>query len=75
VRVALDVRRFDSSLADGATLDAIWTISGPKVATRTGRSVVSERTASADAEGIAAAHGRAIARMAAEIAAAIQSGV
>ena len=72
VRVAVEVRRFDSSLADGATIDAVWSVSGAKVAPKTGRSVITEPATSPDPEGVAAAHGRALARLGAEIAAAIR---
>ena len=66
--VAVDVQRFDSSMDSGATLEAAWTVTPG----RTGRTVVTEPLPSRDAAGIAAAHSRALARMAAEIAAAIR---
>ena len=73
--VAVDVQRFDSSLDAGATLEAAWTVT-PAVASastrKTGRTAVTEPLPSRDPAGIAAAHSRALARMAAEIAAAIR---
>lgn len=73
--VAVDVQRFDSSLEAGATLEAAWTVTpaaasaGPR---KTGRTAVTEPLPSRDAAGIAAAHSRALARMAAQIAAAVR---
>jgi uncharacterized protein len=72
-RVAVDVRHFDSSYADGASIDALWTLRTAKGGEpRTGRSVVRESAGSRDAQGVAAAHGRAIDQLAREIAAAIR---
>jgi uncharacterized protein len=69
-RVAIDVQRFDSSLGDGASLDALWTLRDKAGAIRTGRTVAQERAG--DYDGIAAAHGRALERLARDIAAAIK---
>ena len=71
-RVAVDVQRFDSSLTEGATLDAAWTITPAKGAARTGRTLAQEPLPSRDHAGIAAAHGRALERLAADLAAAIK---
>lgn len=71
VRVAVEVRRFESSLTEGSTIDAIWTLSG-KAGTRAGRSVAREPSSTGDPQGVAAAHGRALARIAGEIAVAIR---
>jgi uncharacterized lipoprotein YmbA len=74
--VTVDVQRFESSLDAGATLEAAWTVAptGSKAAEarKSGRTVITEPLPSRDAAGIAAAHSRALARMAAEIAAAIR---
>lgn len=67
VVVTVDVQRFDSSLDAGATLEAAWT-----VARKPGRTVVTEPLPSRDAAGIAAAHSKALARLAADIAGAIR---
>ena len=74
-RVALEVQRFDSSLRDGAAIDVLWTITGRRAPAggRSGRSDVREPTQSATPEGVAAAHSRALARVAADIAAAIRT--
>ena len=67
-RVAVEVRRFESSLDTGATIDALWTVTPAKGAPKSGRSVISEAATSRDAAGIAAAHSRALVRVAKEIA-------
>jgi uncharacterized lipoprotein YmbA len=72
-RVAIEVQRFDSSLADGATIDALWTVTAARGGTpRVGRTVAHEPDASHDAAGIAAAHARALERIARDIANAIR---
>ena len=71
-RVAVEIQRFESSFTDGATLDALWTVTatrgGPP---RTGRTTVQERATSPDREGVAAAHSRALVQLGRDIAAAI----
>jgi uncharacterized lipoprotein YmbA len=72
-RIALEVQRFDSSLADGATIEVLWTVTGKRAnPARTGRSSVHEPATSPTPEGVAAAHSRALARVAADIAAALR---
>jgi uncharacterized lipoprotein YmbA len=72
-RVALEVQRFDSSLTQGAAIDVLWTITGKRATpARSGRSSVREPAAEATPEGVAAAHSRALARVAADIAAAMR---
>lgn len=70
-RVTVDVRRFESSFAEGATLEADWTVAGPSGAPITGHTLAREAAAPGDHAGIAAAHSRALARLAKEIAGAI----
>jgi uncharacterized lipoprotein YmbA len=72
-RVAIDVQRFESSLADGATLDAAWTVTPARGPARTGRTLAQERLPTRDHAGIAAAHRRALERLAKDLAAAIRS--
>jgi uncharacterized protein len=67
-RVALDVRRFESSPADGASLDAFWTVTPAKGSPATGRFQSREPASPADPAGLAAAHSRLLARLAHEIA-------
>lgn len=71
-RVAVEVQRFESSLAQGATVDALWTVTPSQGTPRIGRSTVSEPAASADPGGVAAAHSRALARVGRDIAAAMR---
>ena len=71
-RVAIDVQRFDSSLDQGAAIDAAWTVTPAKGAARSGRSSIAEPAASKDPAGVAAAHSRALERLAKEIAAALK---
>ncbi|HEY2630082.1 MAG TPA: PqiC family protein [Usitatibacter sp.] len=72
-RVAIDVQHFDSSSGE-VSEDVLWTIRSRKEtqAPRLGRSAVKEN-ATGGAEGIAAAHARALQRVAHDIAEAIRS--
>lgn len=72
-RVLVDIQRFDSVLNEAARVDAQWTVQAAKGAVRSGRSVVNEQTNGAGYEALVAAHGRAIARVSADIAAAVKS--
>jgi uncharacterized protein len=69
-RVTIEVQRFDSSTQSGATLDALWTVSG-KGKSRTGRSTYNEPAS--DPAGLAAAHSRALERLGRDIAAAMKN--
>ena len=71
-RVAVEIQRFESSLAEGALLDALWTVTPAQGAPRPGRTLAQEANPAGDRAGVAAAHSRALQKMAAEIAAAIQ---
>jgi hypothetical protein len=72
-RVALEVQRFESSLSQGAAIEVLWTITGKRAKSPvTGRSSVREAAASATPDGVAAAHSRALARVAQDIAAALR---
>jgi uncharacterized lipoprotein YmbA len=73
-RVAVDVQRFDSSFDEGAAIDALWTIHSAKGGEpRTGRTVAREKAPTRDAQGVAAAHSRALEMLARDIAAAIRA--
>lgn len=74
-RVSIEVRRFDSSLAEGATIDAVWTITSPHGPARNGHGFAHEAAASHDPAGVAAAHGRALERIAREIAQGIRGAM
>ena len=65
------MRRFESSLESGSTIDALWTVTPAKGPAKSGRSVVNEAAQSRDPAGIAAAHSRALGRLSKEIAGAI----
>jgi hypothetical protein len=73
-RIAIDVQRFESILGERITIETLWSVRGARGGrARTGRSVVSEPARGADHEALAAAHGRALAQMAGELAGAIRS--
>ena len=71
-RVSVEVQRFDSSLAEGAVVDALWTVHPAKGAARTGRTLAQEPNPGGDRQGVAAAHSRALARVARDIATALR---
>jgi uncharacterized lipoprotein YmbA len=72
-RVAIEIQRFDSSLAEGATVDALWTVTKVDGGTRrSGRTRITEPAASADPGALAAAHSRALDRVGRDIAAALR---
>lgn len=73
-RVAVDVRSFESTLGESASLDAIWTIHRTKdKKMQTGHTFVRESVADASYQAIAGAHSRAAARMSRDIAEAIRA--
>jgi uncharacterized lipoprotein YmbA len=65
-RVAVEVRRFDYSRTEGASLDAVWTVTSAKGAIRSGRTVASE-AAGGDLQAMAAAQTRLLQKLAAEV--------
>ena len=73
-RVTLDVQRFESAPGRSALVEALWTVrrtSGG--APRSGRSIAQETVADASIDALAAAHSRALAKVSADIAAAIRA--
>jgi len=73
-RVAIEVQRFDSTLGDAATLDAVWTVrrmKGDK--TETGRTTMREAVQEKGYDALAAAHSRAMTRLSRDIATAVQA--
>jgi len=73
VRVRIDVLSFESRLGSSAQLDAVWSVRAKgSEETRVGRSRVSEIAAQGHAE-IAAAHSRGLAKLSADIAAAVKA--
>ena len=71
-RVGVEVQRLDASLDEGATLDALWTVTPATGAARSGQTIAREKLPSSDAAGIAAAHSKALEALARDIAAAIR---
>jgi hypothetical protein len=73
-RAAIEVQRFESTLGEAATLDAVWTVSRTKNGTtQTGRTTVREPTADKSFDALAAAHSRAVARLSQDIADAVRA--
>lgn len=71
-RVAIEIQRFESSLREGATLDALWTITKVDGGMRRGGRTRVTEAAAGSAASLAAAHGRALDRLGRDIAAAIR---
>src|SRR5262249_20229483 len=73
-QAAIDVQRFESKPGQGVLLEAVWVVrrsTGGEP--RMGRTVASESAADEGFETLAAAHSRALAKVSADIAAAIRS--
>jgi uncharacterized lipoprotein YmbA len=73
-RVTLRVQRFESTLNQSVTIDAVWVVrkdSGG--ASQSGRTVAHEAVAGEGFDALAAAHSRALAAVSADIAAAIRA--
>ena len=72
-RVLIDIQRFDSTLGESVTIDALWTVKRTSDgALRTGRSTVRESSSGGTYEAVVAAHSRALATISREIAEAIR---
>jgi uncharacterized lipoprotein YmbA len=74
VNVSVDVQRFETVLGEAATVEVLWQVRTAKGAPRSGRSVVREAANGADYDAAVAAHGRALAAVSREIAAAVRAG-
>jgi hypothetical protein len=73
-RVTIDVQRFESVQGESALVDAVWAVRATAGgATRSGRTVAREQVQGEGFEALAAAHSRALAKLAADIAAAIRA--
>jgi len=73
-RVTIDVQRFDSVQGQAALLDAVWTVRQTAGgATRSGRTAAREPVQGDGFDALAAAHSRALAKLSADIAAAIRT--
>jgi uncharacterized lipoprotein YmbA len=72
-RVLIDIQRFDSTLGESVTIDALWTVRRTSDgALRTGRSTARESSSGGTYEAVVAAHSRALATISREIAEAIR---
>jgi uncharacterized lipoprotein YmbA len=68
-RVRIDVQRFDATLGDAATVDAVWSVSPPgKGALLAGRSTVREPCTGEGYDALVAAYSRALATLSRDIA-------
>ena len=73
-RVLVDIQRFDSTMGESATIDALWTVKRVSDGTlRTGRSTGRESSSGGSYDALAAAHSRALATISREIAEAIRA--
>lgn len=72
-RAVIDIMRFDSELGKSATLDAGWTVSSAKSEeSHRGRTTVTETAQGNDYAALVEAHSRAVGKLSADIAKAIQ---
>lgn len=73
-RVLIDVLRFESAPGEAATLESVWTVRSTKDGTiRSGRTTATEPVPDRGYAALAAAHSRALGRLSADIAGAIQA--
>ena len=72
-KVFVDVQRFDSAPGDAATVEALWQVRPAKGEPKFGRSIAREATQGKDYDALVAAHGRALAAVSRDIAAAIRA--
>lgn len=73
-RVTIDVQRFESAPGDSALLDAVWVVRRTDDGTtRSGRTVAREPVSGPGYDALAAAHSRALEKLSADVAAAIES--
>jgi len=73
-RVLVDIQRFDSTMGESATIDALWTVKRVSDGVlRTGRSMARESSSGGSYDAVAAAHSRALATISREIAEAIRA--
>ena len=73
VRILLDVQKLEAALGGGVTLDVLWGVRSAGGGARDGRSVIEDRASESGYAGVAAAYSRALARVAQDIAAAIEA--
>jgi len=73
IQVLVDLQRFDSTLGQTVTIDALWSVRSLNGQPKTGRSVIQEPTGGEGYDALVTAHSRALATMSREIAEAIRS--
>jgi len=73
VNVSVDVQRFESVLGEAATVEVLWQVRSVKGTPKNGRSAVREPAQGAGYDAVVAAHGRALAAVSRDIAAAIRA--
>jgi uncharacterized protein len=72
-RAVVEVQRFESSLGDAATLDAVWTVARTKDGkVQSGRTTTREVAAERSFDALAAAHSRAVGRLSQDLANAVR---
>jgi uncharacterized lipoprotein YmbA len=72
-RVLVDIQRFDSTMGESVTIDALWTVKRASDGVlRTGRSTARESSSGGSYETLVAAHSRALVTISREIAEAIR---
>jgi uncharacterized protein len=72
-RALVEVQRFESSLGDAATLDAVWTVARTKDGKlQSGRTTTREAAAERSFDALAAAHSRAVGRLSQDLANAVR---
>lgn len=74
-RVTIDVQRFDSVAGEAVVIEAVWTVraTAKGAPVRAGRTNVREAVEGPGFDALAAAHSRALARVSADVAAAIRA--
>jgi hypothetical protein len=73
-RVLVDIQRFDSTMGESVTIDALWTVKrAADGVLRTGRSTVRESSSGGTYDTMVAAHSRALATISRDIAEAIRA--
>jgi len=73
-QVLVDVQRFDSTLGEAVTIEALWSVRpAAGGAPRTGRSSVREPVSGKEFDALVAAHSRALARVSRDVAGAIRT--
>ncbi len=72
-KLQIEVQRFDSAPGDAATVEVLWTLRPAKGESISGRAVAREATGGPGYDELVAAHGRALAAVSRDIAAAVRA--